>query len=87
MQGDTCELPKEIGRSALHYHHNTEYHWRFSPGDTQSTLVVYGPVSGRQSLSVALLEWRDQWLAFPEPTGNQPKTIGPSCVRKAIEFG
>ena len=66
---------------------NTKYHWRFSPGGTQSTLVVYGPVSGRQSLSVALLERRDQWLVFPESTDNQPKTIGPSFVRKAIEFG
>jgi hypothetical protein len=66
---------------------NIQYRWRFSTGDTQSALVVYGPVSGRQSLSVVLLGWRDLWLACPEPTDNQPKIVGPDFVRQAIEFG
>ncbi len=64
-----------------------KYRWRFSSGEMQSSLVVYGPISSRQKLSVALLEWRDEWLACPEPTNNDPKIIGPGFVRQAIEFG
>ena len=64
-----------------------QYRWRFSPGESESNLVIYGPVSGKSALSVTLAEWRDPWLAFPEPVDNQPKVLAPEFIRLAIEFG
>jgi len=79
--------PTQAGNLRTITTNNIQYRWRFSTRATESMLIVYGPSSGRQPLSVALLNWQDEWLIFPESTDNQPKHIGPVFVREAIKFG
>ena len=63
------------------------FRWRLSPKETHSVLVVYGPSTGHQPLSVTLRNWADRWLVFPRAVDNNPHHVTPKFVQSAIIFG
>lgn len=63
------------------------FRWRFSPKEHDSTLAVYGPISGYQPLLIILRGWQDPWLAFSAANTNEPTVIGPNFVSQAVIYG
>jgi hypothetical protein len=66
----------------------TVFRWRFTPGEKDSILIVYGHVTGCQALKVHLGSWLE-WLGmyFPRAESQLPKIILPDFTRQAIESG
>ncbi|MBD1843396.1 hypothetical protein H6F89_08285 [Cyanobacteria bacterium FACHB-63] len=64
-----------------------QFRWRFLPKEQDSTLAVYGSISGRQPLVVTLRGGQESWVIFSTASISEPAMIGPKFVRQAIEYG
>ena len=62
------------------------YRWRFSGGELQGDLTIYGPNSSDRVLVVKSYQWFDLWLSYPFSLAQAPEIVTPIVVRRAIEF-
>jgi len=62
------------------------YRWRFSGGELEGAISIYGPNSGGKVLVIKSKEWFDLWLSYPFALSKAPEIVTPAIVRRAIEF-